>query len=107
MYPKEAHNYKIIVLEDVKTSKIIGAGSLFIEKKFIRNHGSAGHIEDIVVDKTYRGQNLGKRIIDVLCKLNYANGAYKVILDCEEKNVKFYEKCGFILKGAQMAQYAK
>ena len=27
----------------------------------------------------------------------------EVILDCEEHNVKFYEKCGFALKEVEMA----
>tara|TARA_A100001015_G_scaffold287141_1_gene356595 strand:+ start:81 stop:194 length:114 start_codon:yes stop_codon:yes gene_type:complete len=29
----------------------------------------------------------------------------QVILDCEERNVKFYEKCGFTLKEVEMARY--
>ena len=32
------------------------------------------------------------------------NGCYKVILDCSESNVGFYEKCGFDNKGYQMYQ---
>jgi glucosamine-phosphate N-acetyltransferase len=32
-------------------------------------------------------------------------GCYKVILDCAEHNVKFYEKCGFLRKELQMAMY--
>ena len=27
---------------------------------------------------------------------------YKIILDCDEKNVKFYEKCGFNNAGVEM-----
>ena len=30
---------------------------------------------------------------------------YKIILDCAEKNEKFYEKCGFVKKEIQMALY--
>jgi glucosamine-phosphate N-acetyltransferase len=32
-------------------------------------------------------------------------GCYKVILDCSEKNVPFYEKCGFTVKEKQMVVY--
>ena len=32
-------------------------------------------------------------------------GCYKLILDCSESNVKFYEKCGFKRKEIQMARY--
>ena len=70
-----------------------------MEKKFIRNHGTAGHIEDIVVSENYRGQKLGKRMIDTLVNLNKANGGYKVILDCNETKTDFYKKCGFDIKG--------
>ena len=97
--------YKIIVVEDLRKEKIIGAGSLIIEKKFIRDLGIAGHIEDIVVDKTYRGKNLGKRVIELLKALAEANNCYKVILDCADYNVPFYNKCGFFVKGVEMAWY--
>jgi glucosamine-phosphate N-acetyltransferase len=34
---------------------VVAAGTLFLEQKFIRNAGVAGHIEDVVVDTTVRG----------------------------------------------------
>ena len=37
MFAKESHVYKIIVIEDNKTGKIIGSGTVFMEKKFLRN----------------------------------------------------------------------
>ena len=100
-----ANAYKQIVIEDCQKGSIVGAGSLIIEKKFIRNTGDCGHIEDIVVDKTYRGKNLGLRIIQLLIELTKVNGCYKVILDCGDHNQKFYERCGFHRKGVQMALY--
>lgn len=89
-----------------ETGKIIAAGTLLIEKKFIRNCGICGHIEDIVVDSSQRGKNLGKILLFSLKKLAEDLGCYKVILDCEEGKVQFYEKCGFKEKGRQMAFYA-
>jgi glucosamine-phosphate N-acetyltransferase len=32
-----------------------------IEKKLIHGAGKVGHIEDVVVDETYRGKKLGQR----------------------------------------------
>ena len=66
LFPRLSDIYKIIVVEDVRKGKVIGAGSLVVEKKFIRDLGLCGHVEDIVVDKTYRGKNLGKRVIELL-----------------------------------------
>ena len=49
---------------------------------------------------------MGLRIINCLTALAWPNNCYKVILDCAEHNVKFYQKCGYEYKGAQMAKYA-
>ena len=88
-----------------ETGRVIAAGTLLVEKKFIRNCGVCGHIEDIVVDCSQRGKNLGKILLQSLKEFAEQLGCYKVILDCEEGKVQFYEKCGFKEKGRQMAHY--
>ena len=105
LFPRMSDMYKIIVIEDVRRQRIAGAGSVIIEKKFVRNLGLCGHIEDIVVDKNVRGKNLGKRIIELLKSIAQVNECYKVILDCSDHNVPFYKKCGFSLKEKQMVWY--
>lgn len=94
----------IAVVED-EEGQIVAAGTLLIEKKFLRQCGSVGHIEDVVVDARMRGHHLGQRIVKFLT--DYARDAhcYKVILDCSEDNVGFYEKCGFSRRDAHMAKY--
>lgn len=79
-------SYYVLAIVDVETDKIIAVGSLFIEYKFIRNLGSAGHIEDIAVDTSVQGKGLGKKIINALTLLSESLGAYKVILDCSTEN---------------------
>jgi glucosamine-phosphate N-acetyltransferase len=79
-------SYYTLVILNTDTDKIIAVGSLFIEYKFIRNLGSAGHIEDIAVDASVQGKGLGKKIINALTLLSESLGAYKVILDCSEDN---------------------
>lgn len=64
-----------------------------------------GHIEDVVVDAAARGQRLGQRLVDALVAAAKAAGCYKVILDCAEHNVAFYEKCGLTRKEVQMVRY--
>jgi len=49
MFPFKSDTYKIIVIVDVAKQRVIASGSLIIERKFIRQLGTAGHIEDIVV----------------------------------------------------------
>ncbi|KAK7396689.1 hypothetical protein VNO78_17846 [Psophocarpus tetragonolobus] len=93
----------ICVIEEEGSGKIIATGSVFIEKKFLRNCGKVGHIEDVVVDSSARGKHLGKRIINFLTEHARSMGCYKVILDCSVDNKPFYEKCGFHHKSLQMA----
>ena len=50
----------IIVVEDKETGIVVGTGTVVLEQKFIRGGAKTGHIEDVVVDKNYRGYSLGK-----------------------------------------------
>lgn len=101
----QGDDHVICVIEDNHSGKIIGTGSVFIEKKFLRNCGKVGHIEDVVVDTNARGMNLGKKIIKFLTDHARSMGCYKVILDCSVENRSFYEKCGFKQKEIQMVMY--
>jgi glucosamine-phosphate N-acetyltransferase len=84
---------------------IIGHGTLVVEKKLIHNISKVGHIEDVVIHKDCRGLNMGKKMIEHLMKVAEERGCYKVILDCDMKNVEFYVKCGLKPKGIEMARY--
>ncbi|GAB2215003.1 hypothetical protein Droror1_Dr00019375 [Drosera rotundifolia] len=99
------NDHLICVIEDEDSERIVATGSVFIEKKFIRSCANVGHIEDVVVDASVRGLHLGKKIIDFLMKHAESKGCYKVILDCKEENIPFYEKCGFKPKEVQMVKY--
>jgi len=88
-------NYRIVVAEDNQNHQIIGSATLLIEQKFIHNGGKAGHIEDVVTRKGYEGKGIGREILKELIKIAKDNECYKIILDCDEKLVKFYEKLGF------------
>lgn len=59
----------------------------------------------VVVASGYRGQQLGITIVDTLKDLAKQRGCYKVILNCSDKNVSFYQKLGFSRKENQMAVY--
>ncbi|KAL7717083.1 glucosamine 6-phosphate N-acetyltransferase [Entamoeba marina] len=102
---KSSQNYYVVVAEDITKKSIIFSGTLLVETKFIHRGGLVGHIEDIVVSSEYRGLNLGKLLIETLLNIAKEKGCYKVILDCEDKVVKFYEKCGLEYKNNCMAVY--
>ena len=107
MFTERSDVYKVVVLTtcEMDTEVVIGSGSLICERKFIRQLGPAGPLEDIVVKDSYRGKHLGQRLMEVLKKLAVANNCYKTILDCAPDKVGFYEKSDFFVKGTQMAWY--
>ena len=96
--------YFIVVWEDINSWKIVVAWSVIIEKKFIHDWKSVWHIEDIVVSSKYRGLSLWEHVISVLKDISDEN-CYKVILDCDKKNLWFYNKCWFSEKSLWMAVY--
>ena len=93
----------VYVVEE--NGRIIATGTLVVERKFARSCGVVGHIEDIAVLTPAQGRGLGKVIIHALMRVAERMGCYKVILDCAEKNVAFYEKCGLTQKEIQMVKY--
>lgn len=103
----QAGTYYIIVIVDTNVTphRIVGTGALVFERKFIRNLGSVGHIEDIAVAKDQQGKKLGLRLIQALDHLAQQLGCYKTILDCSETNEGFYNKCGFRRAGLEMSHY--
>ena len=86
-------------------NELVGLGSIFIEKKIIHKFSNCGHIEDIVIDSEFRGKGLGKKLINYLINYGRDNKCYKIILNCENKNIKFYEKNGFKKNQNQMSLY--
>ncbi|KAF5387527.1 hypothetical protein D9757_006600 [Collybiopsis confluens] len=103
------NTYYPIVIISKETDRIVGAGTVIVERKFLRGLGRVGHIEDIAVDKREQGKKLGLRIIQALTGLSESRdigGCYKTILDCSDENIPFYEKCGFEKKENEMAKYA-
>lgn len=87
--------------------RIIGTASYFIELKFIHQGGKVMHVEDVSVKHDTQGKGIGKAIMDHLEYLAKLQGCYKMILNCSEKNVPFYEKCGFKLHESEMRKDLK
>lgn len=104
-YSKLQPDYFVYVIEDEQAGCLIGSGTLVIERKLIHSCGTIGHIEDVVVHDQYRGMRLGMSLITTLVTVAEKLGCYKVILDCDQSKVSFYEKCGLSVKGVQMVKY--
>jgi glucosamine-phosphate N-acetyltransferase len=98
------NNHNIFLyIDDI--NNILGAITLLTEQKFIHNGKCVAHIEDFVVKKEYRSQNIGKDLMNYA--INYAkqNNCYKIILNTDTKLVNYYSNYGFVNKGIYMGYY--
>ena len=82
---------------------VVGYGCLCVEVK-IRG-GRLGHIEDIVTDPHHRSMGIGKCMVTHLLQIAEEQNCYKVVLQCDENNIPFYEKCGFHRSEFGMSQF--
>ena len=89
----ENPNHYIFVIEE--DNKIVGSITIIIEYKFIHNNSCIGHIEDVVVDKDFRGKGLSKKLIEHCLNLAKIKNCYKVILNCDKDKIELYQKYGF------------
>uniref|UniRef100_A0A6G6ABK0 N-acetyltransferase n=1 Tax=Borely moumouvirus TaxID=2712067 RepID=A0A6G6ABK0_9VIRU len=96
-------NHKIVIAkcDDI----IVGSLTVLIEPKIIHDLSKVAHIEDVIVDQNYRSYGIGGLLIQKAIEISKENNCYKIILDCSQKNIGFYQKYGFVKKELQMAYY--
>ncbi|KAJ4413509.1 Glucosamine-phosphate N-acetyltransferase-like protein [Gnomoniopsis sp. IMI 355080] len=95
--------YYLLAIEHA--GRIVGTGSLVVERKFIHGRGLVGHVEEISIAKEHQGKGLGLKMIQALDGVGRSLGCYKNILDCGAKNEPFYVKCGYTNSGIEMSHY--
>jgi len=89
---KYSEDVRIFVLPDGK--ELLAAATVFLLKKAHTN--PIAQIEDVVVREDLRGRGYGKLLIDYLVDyIQRESCAYKIVLNSNENNLIFYEKCGF------------
>ena len=95
-----SNNHQIYVLEI--DNIIVASITIIIEPKLIHNLKNVCHIEDLIVDKNYRGQGLSKELLMYAKNIAKINNCYKIILNCNESLEKFYSKNKFFNSSFQM-----
>ena len=100
---EENKNIHIWVLE--VNNELIASGTILYETKLIHNISLYAHIEDIIVSAKYRKKGYGLTLLTELVSVCKKNNSYKILLDCQEELIKFYEKSGFKKNGSQMVIY--
>ena len=98
----EINNQKGYIFVALKDNQIIGTSAVLIEKKFLHGGSYVGHIEDVVTRKGYEGKGIGKNLINSCIDAARLQRCYKIILNCRNENVPFYEKLGFHKKHNEM-----
>jgi glucosamine-phosphate N-acetyltransferase len=94
--------HRIFVAIDKETSEVIGATTLLVEQKFIHSGGKAGHIEDVVTRKGFEGLGIGSALINHALLFAKTAGCYKIVLDCSDTNISFYQRAGFKIHETSM-----
>jgi hypothetical protein len=100
----------------IHSNNVIGTATIYYQPKLHRqsqNIEYAAFIEDVVVDKSYKGMRLGNFFVNYLIKksrlpdIESIQGykIYKVSLNCSKDLCRFYEKSNLLKTGAQMTQY--
>ena len=97
--------HKIFVIEC--NDRIVGTLTCLVEPKFIRNMKGVCHIEDVVIDSQYRGKGFAGLLLRHAKQFVIRNNCYKIILDCSEDYLSFYEKNGYKRVGIQMEMRKK
>ena len=72
--------------------RIVGTASYLLEEKF---YGKVAHVEDVAVNPQFKGLGIGQRLIEELIARARLAGCYKIILDCDDHMVAYYERAGF------------
>ncbi len=84
-----------VYVAKIGENSIVGSITLLVEQKFIHHGGKVGHMEDVVTRKGYEGCGVGSSLVQRVLDEARKFGCYKVILDCSDSNMAFYERFGF------------
>ena len=103
MYLRTTQTHKIwcVYYDD----EMIGIVTTLLEPKIIHSFGYVVHVEDFVIHKKWRGCGFGRKVMDKIKEYAQSAHAYKIILNCNEENIGFYEKCGYMHKNNEMSLY--
>ena len=86
----------------VEDDKVLGYGfCMFKQYKndpVIADHSEI-YIDDLCVDKNYRGQNIGRQLVTAAEREVVSLGGTAIVLHSQLHAKGFYEKCGYVAEG--------
>ena len=78
--------------------RVIGCATICyitIMPTFSHPTGKRAHLMNVYTAKEFRGQGIGKKMVDMLIKDAWNKGATEISLDATESGRPLYKKCGF------------
>lgn len=84
-----------VALKHENKSLIVGTITLLVEPKFIFSGDRVGHIEDVSIKKGYQKLGIGSMLVRHAIAAAKRMGCVKIVLDCSDETMYFYEKLGF------------
>ena len=78
--------------------RVIGCATICyitIMPTFSHPTGKRAHLMNVYTAKEFRGQGIGKKMVDLLIEDAWNKGATEIILDATEAGRPLYKKCGF------------
>ena len=78
--------------------KVIGCATICyftIMPTFSHPTGKRAHLMNVYTAKEYRGQGIGKKMVNMLINDAWNQGATEISLDATESGRPLYKKCGF------------
>lgn len=107
VYENPGHHKIFVAIANGTTNFVTGTITLLLERKFIHAGGLVAHIEDVATRRGWERHGIGRALVDYAVQEAKKAGCYKIILDCSNKNIPFYEKCGFRVSGLCMRRDLK
>jgi len=88
------NSQEILVYES--GGELIGTATILKRDNLTHEGCPAGYIENIVVDKNYRGKGIGHQLVEKCVEIAAKRwNCYKIILTCKPELADFYGKSGF------------
>lgn len=94
-YFLEGDQTTVLTLEG---ERVIGCATICyftIMPTFSHPIGKRAHLMNVYTAKEYRGQGIGKKMVDLLIEDAWNKGATEISLDATEAGRPLYKKCGF------------
>jgi ribosomal protein S18 acetylase RimI-like enzyme len=83
------HTDLLVGLRDTETTHLVAAGRVLTDFVYYAK------IYDVIVAENYRGNGLGRQLMESIVEHPALSSTSNMTLDCRDGLVSFYEDCGF------------